>query len=80
LVDINFRAEWFYDVDGSRTGRSNTHYYELTSGLNIMPKSWLNFRPEVRWDGATEPAFGPTSEMHRSRDQWTVAFDVLIKF
>ncbi len=80
LMDINFRAEWFYDVDGSRIGKSDTHYYELTGGLNIMPKPWLNFRPEVRWDGATESAFGPTSETHRSRDQWTVAFDVLIKF
>lgn len=80
LLDVNFRAEWFDDADGSRIGKASTDYYELTGGLNVMPKPWLNFRPEVRWDGASEPVFGPTSDTHRSRDQWTVAFDVLIKF
>lgn len=47
---------------------------------NIMPKPWLNFRPEVRWDSATRSVFGPETETSRKGDQWTVAFDVLFKF
>ena len=80
LVDVNLRAEWFYDEDGSRIGTSDTHYYELTSGLNIMPRPWLNFRPEIRWDSANKSVFGPESDTSRDHDQWTVAFDMLLKF
>jgi hypothetical protein len=78
-LDVNVRAEWFYDVDGSRIG-ARAHYFEVTPGLNIMATPWLNFRPEVRWDGATRSVFGPDSKMSRNRNQWTFAFDVLLKF
>ena len=78
-LDVNFRPEWFYDADGSRTG-ARAHYCELTSGLNIMPTRWLNFRPEIRWDGATHSVFGPMDETSRKKDQWTFAFDMLLKF
>lgn len=45
-----------------------------------MPRPWLNFRPEVRWDVADTAAFGPTHEADRERDQVTIAFDCLLKF
>jgi hypothetical protein len=79
LLDVNFRAEWFYDVDGSRIGTPG-HYAELTSGLNITPKRWLNFRPEVRWDCADHSVFGPANDTSRSSDQWTAAVEMLVKF
>ena len=79
FLDANLRAEWFYDVDGSRIGTS-AHYFEVTPGLNIMPTRWLNFRPEIRWDGATKSVFGPETQTSRKRDQWTFAFDMLLKF
>lgn len=79
LVDVNFRAEWFDDLDGSRIG-TRAHYFELTGGLNIMPKPWLNFRPEIRWDSATKSVFGPADQTSRRKDQWTAAIEMLIKF
>ena len=79
LLDINFRASWFYDVNGSRTGIP-ANYSEETVGLNIMPMPWLNFLPEVRWDGATRPAFGPQAEATRHHNQWTFAIAALLKF
>jgi hypothetical protein len=79
LLDINFRAEWFDDVEGSRTGVP-ADYLEVTPGLNIMPTSWLNFLPEVRWDHATRPAFGPQAEATRHNNQWTFAIAALLKF
>jgi len=79
LLDVNFRAEWFNDVAGSRTGIP-ADYFEVTPGLNIMPTPWLNFLPEVRWDHATRPAFGLQDETTRHRSQWTFAIAALLKF
>jgi hypothetical protein len=79
MLDINFRAEWFDDVNGSRIG-TRANYFEVTSGLNIMPTCWLNFRPEIRWDGASRSVFGPETETSRKGDQWTFAVDMLVKF
>jgi hypothetical protein len=79
LLDVNFRASWFDDVDGSRIG-TRTNYGEVTLGLNVMPASVLNFRPEVRWDGATRRVFGPEGTSSPQRNQLTYAFDVLFKF
>jgi hypothetical protein len=79
MLDINLRAEWFDDVNGSRIG-TRANYFELTSGLNIMPTCWLDFRPEIRWDGASRSVFGPETETSRKGDQWTFAVDMLVKF
>jgi hypothetical protein len=32
---------------------------ESTVGLNVMPRPWINFRPEIRGDFAPAPVLGP---------------------
>ena len=78
-LDINFRAEWFDDVNGARTG-TPANYIEVTPGLNIMPTPWLNFLPEIRWDHATRFVFGPEASASRHNNQWTFAIATLLKF
>jgi hypothetical protein len=78
-LDLNGRGEWFWDKDGARTGNT-AHYGEVAIGLNIMPNPWINLRPELRGDFASEPAFGSVSSSHRERSQFTAAFDVILKF
>jgi hypothetical protein len=58
MLDVNTRAEWFDDADGSRTGKK-AKYGEMTAGLNVMPKRTFNLRPEVRYDLASNAVFGP---------------------
>lgn len=79
FLDINTRAEWFDDPDGSRTG-TRAKYGEIAAGPNFMPTRMVNFRPEVRWDRASEPVFGSASSEHRESHQWTGAIEMLIKF
>ena len=79
VLDVNSRAEWFDDADGSRI-RTRTTYGEITVGPNYMPTRTINFRPEVRWDRASDPVFGPTSHHHHEDHQWTAAVEMLIKF
>ena len=78
-LDLNGRGEWFWDKDGARTGNV-AHYGEVAVGLNIMPNRWINFRPELRGDFASDPAFGSVSSSQRERSQFTAAFDVTLKF
>ena len=78
-LDLNGRGEWFWDKDGARTGKA-AHYGEVAVGLNIMPNRWINFRPELRGDFASDPAFGSVSSSQRERSQFTAAFDVILKF
>ena len=79
LLDVNSRAEWFDDIDGSRVGKRGD-YGEITTGLNFMPARAINFRPEVRWDVAGGAVFGPTTGSHLQSHQWTYAFEMLAKF
>lgn len=79
LLDVNSRAEWFDDVDGSRIG-TRANFGEITAGVNIMPTQAVNFRPEVRWDVASSPVFGPVGSSRLQSHQWTFAFDMLLKF
>ena len=79
LLDVNTRAEWFNDIDGSRTGH-RANYGEIAGGINFMPKPSINFRPEVRWDGADSRVFGPQGTPHLQNHQWTYAFEALVKF
>ena len=78
-LDINFRAEWFDDTDGSRTGH-RASYGEITTGINFMPTVWMNFRPEIRYDLSGAPVFGPEGTAHPQNHQWTFAFETLLKF
>jgi putative OmpL-like beta-barrel porin-2 len=78
-LDLNARGEWFWDKDGARTGNA-AHYGEVAVGLNITPNRWINFRPELRGDFASEPGFGSVSSSDRERSQFTAAFDVILKF
>lgn len=79
LLDVNSRAEWFDDVDGSRIG-TRTNYGEITLGPNFMPTRMMNFRPEVRWDTASNPVFGPASHRQLEKHQWSAAVEMMIKF
>jgi len=79
LLDLNSRAEWFDDIDGSRIGK-RADYGEIAMGLNFMPTRSVNFRPEVRWDVAGSAVFGPTTASHLQSHQWTYAFEMLVKF
>ncbi len=77
-LDTNFRAEWFDDVKGTRTG-VNTNYAEVTLGLNWHPCKYLEFRPEIRGDFAGAPAFG-VNGAHTSHSQMTGGVSFLVKF
>jgi Putative beta-barrel porin-2, OmpL-like. bbp2 len=79
LLDVNTRAEWFDDIDGSRIG-TRANYGEIATGINYMPTRFVNFRPEIRWDVAGHPVFGPTMASHLQSHQWTYAFEMLVKF
>jgi hypothetical protein len=79
LLDVNTRAEWFDDADGSRTGKK-ANYGEMTGGLNFMPQRAFNLRPEVRYDLANNAVFGPAGTSKLRSHQWTFAFDAMLKF
>jgi len=79
LLDVNTRAEWFDDADGSRTGKK-ANYGEMTAGLNFMPKRAFNLRPEGRYDLASKAVFGPEGKSKLQSHQWTFAFDAMLKF
>lgn len=80
-VDFNSRYEWYKDVDGGGYpggfGIPRTDYFAVTYGLDYHPQPWLQFRPEIRYDHATHPAFG-AAQNHR--DQLTLATELLLKF
>jgi hypothetical protein len=77
-LDVNFRAEWFDDQDGSRTG-IRTAYEEVTLGFDYHPATWISLRPEIRGDFADERAFGGGGNP-RNHSQLTLAIDALLKF
>jgi Putative beta-barrel porin-2, OmpL-like. bbp2 len=79
VLDVNSRAEWFYDVDGSRIG-TRGNYGEISAGVNFMPARMINFRPEVRWDVAGNPVFGPVTSTNLTTHQWSGAVEMLLKF
>jgi len=78
-LDVNTREEWFRDANGSRIGKSGD-FGEITAGPNLMPSRMINFRPEARWDTASERVFGSVGASNLKSHQWTYAFETLIKF
>jgi hypothetical protein len=77
-LDINGRAEWFDDAQGTRTG-VKANYSEVTGGVNFHPLRWIEFRPEIRGDFADAPAFGRNGQ-HTYRDMLTGGISFLVKF
>ena len=81
-MDINSRLEWYDDQDGLGyaggfgNGR-HTDYYSATIGPDYHPYKWIQFRPEIRYDYASEPNFGSLND---KRNQLSVAAEVLFKF
>jgi hypothetical protein len=80
-VSGTWRAEWFHDDRGVRTGTIPASWYEMTWGVTITPcpkdkiLKNLSFRPEFRWDFADQPVFGGGRE-----NQLTAAIDAIFKF
>lgn len=81
LWDLNGRIEWFRDLDGLRYpggyGIPDTNYLEITVGPNYHPKKWLQYRPEIRYDHASNPAYGASQTQ---RDQLSLVASVLVQF
>jgi len=78
-IGLNGRIEWFHDDDGARTGISGLNLYEATVGLNIKPFAkdrwgqYLQIRPEVRFDFASEDVFDDFND----DNQFTFGVDVI---
>jgi hypothetical protein len=81
--DLTGRLEYYYDADGQGYaggfGIPKTSYFAATVGPNYHPTKWVEFRPEIRYDGASNPAFGSIPTLLH-RNQLTVSADLLIKF
>ena len=77
--DFNARGEWFKDAQGTRTGFA-ADYSEVTLGVNYHPMRWLEFRPEVRGDFASEAAFGGGGSGGGNYSQLTAVISTLMKF
>lgn len=73
---IVWRAEWFRNVAGSRTGYPGD-FYESTLGAVVKPRDRLWIRPEVRfdWSNPSRPFNDGTS-----RHQLTIGLDVILIF
>jgi len=81
LVDVTTRLEYYKDVDGGGYpggfGQGKNDYYESTVGINYHPTKWVEFRPEIRYDHATNPAYGANYD---KKNQLSLAADLLLKF
>ncbi|WP_169980526.1 outer membrane beta-barrel protein [Tautonia rosea] len=77
--DVNFRADWFSDPEGTRTG-FDTEYFALTLGTNWHPNRILEVRPEIRGDFAGEPAFGGGGAPGGNFSQLTGGVSFLVKY
>ncbi len=86
------RFEWFRDRDGGRvsgiragnqtpTGLGG-NFYEITLGLNWLPRTNLRVRPEVRWD-IFDPTGSTTNQAYDAGNQnrqFTFGCDVIYRF
>jgi len=79
--DATVRLEWYRDVDGGGYpggfGVPHTSYWAPTLGLNYHPTKWAEFRPEVRYDYATNPNLGASNNF---KNQLSISADILLKF
>ena len=75
---LNTRLEWFADSRGTRIAIPGT-YSEVTAGLSLRPKTWIEFRPEVRGDLSGQHSFGSADSGQRHRNELSLGFELLIK-
>jgi hypothetical protein len=71
-----YRAEFFRDQGGLRTGFDNA-FFEMTLGAIYKPRTWLWFRPEVRWDWTTG---SPAYDDGQKNNQFTLGFDMIFLY
>jgi hypothetical protein len=80
-VDFNTRVEYYYDQDGGGYpggfGIPRTSYFETTLGFDYHPNKYMQLRPEIRYDNATNPAFGENMD---KKHQLSIACDLMLKF
>jgi hypothetical protein len=83
-LTAGIRAEWFRDQDGFRVfapartagGLVGSSYYAVTAGVNWKPMSWLNLRPNVRYDWAD----GSRPFGNAKQDQFLFSTDFSVTF
>lgn len=75
---LHTRVEWSADPHGARFAIPGT-YSEATAGISLRPKSWFDFRSEIRGDFAGQNSFGAVDSFNRHRNQLSVGFELLIK-
>ncbi|ADW71375.1 outer membrane beta-barrel protein [Granulicella tundricola] len=75
---LNTRVEWFSDPHGVRVATPGT-YSEATVGLNLHPRTYITFRPELRGDFAGQQSFGSTDAQARRHNQLSAAFELTFK-
>ncbi len=74
-VSFGLRAEWFRDDGASRLDiGTSASFFAVSTGINWEPRSWVKFRPEIRYDWADADAYD-----NGSRDnQLLFALDVVL--
>jgi hypothetical protein len=77
-IALNTRLEYFADPRGTRIGIPGT-YGEATAGVAFHPKTWMEFRPEVRGDFSGQQSFGPADSSQRHRNEFSSGFELLFK-
>lgn len=78
------RGEWFRDQDGYRVfspartagGLVGSSYYAVTAGVTYKPTTWLNLRPNVRYDWAD----GSRPFGNNKQDQFLFSTDFTVTF
>jgi hypothetical protein len=75
---VQTRVEWFADPHGARAATPGT-YGEATAGITVLPKSWLEFRPEIRGDFSGQKPFGAVDSSVRHRNQLSAGVELLFK-
>jgi hypothetical protein len=84
-VAAGIRTEWFRDQNGFRVGypartfagtNGGTSYYAVTAGVTYKPTTWLNLRPNVRYDWAD----GSRPFGNNKQDQFLFSTDFTINF
>ncbi len=83
-LTAGIRTEWFRDQNGirvfapARTGGvlNGASYYAMTAGLNWKPVTWLNLRPNVRYDWAD----GSRPFGNNKQDQFLFSTDFSVNF
>jgi hypothetical protein len=75
---LQTRLEWFADTHGARAAIAGS-YGEATLGITFLPKSWLEFRPEMRGDFSGQKSFGAADSSIRHRNQLSMGFELLFK-